>query len=370
MSARALRDRYDAELQARGFTADAAQVAAVERLEKLRRALVRAAQQDASTARRLLTRLTQRGAAAKPPRGVYLWGGVGRGKTWLMDLFFHSLPFEQKRRSHFHRFMHDVHADLQQHRDTPDPLALVAARIAGRTRVLCFDELFVTDIADAMLLGGLFKHLFDHGVALVFTSNVPPKHLYRDGLQRQRFLPAIALLEEHLDVLNVDGGTDYRLRHLTEAPIYVVGTGADADARLAAIYEDLSDGDSDSDGYVRIEGRDIPVLRESENVLWFEFAALCDGPRSQNDYIEIAREYQTVIVSNVPTFGAQQDDAARRFIALVDEFYDRSVKLVVSAAAPATALYRGERLAFAFERTASRLMEMQSEEYLSQEHKP
>jgi cell division protein ZapE len=332
---------------------------------------MRAARADASTARRLLSRLTSRGAVAKPPRGVYLWGGVGRGKTWLMDLFFQSLPFEQKRRSHFHRFMHDVHADLRQHRDTPDPLALVAARIAGRARVLCFDELFVTDIADAMLLGGLFKHLTEHGVALVITSNVRPRDLYREGLQRQRFLPAIALLEQHLDVLNVDGGTDYRLRHLTEAPIYVVaGGGADADARLAGIYDDLSDGDSDSDGFVRIEGREIPVRRESENVIWFEFAALCDGPRSQNDYIEIAREYQTVIVSNVPTFSAQQDDAARRFIALVDEFYDRSVKLVVSAAAPADALYRGERLAFAFERTASRLTEMQSEEYLSQEHRP
>lgn len=370
MSARALRDRYDAELQARGFSADAAQVAAVERLEKLRRALVKAAQQDNSTARRLLNRLTQRGAAAKPPRGVYLWGGVGRGKTWLMDLFFQSLPFEQKRRSHFHRFMHDVHADLQQHRDTPDPLALVAARIAGRTRVLCFDELFVSDIADAMLLGGLFRHLSDHGVALVVTSNVRPKDLYRDGLQRQRFLPAIELLEQNLDVLNVDGGTDYRLRHLTEAPIYVVGGGADADTRLAAIYDDLSDGDSDSDGVVRIEGRDIPVRRESENVIWFDFAALCDGPRSQNDYIEIAREYQSVIVSDVPQFSAQQDDAARRFIALVDEFYDRSVKLVLSAAAPAESLYRGERLAFAFERTVSRLTEMQSEEYLAQEHRP
>ena len=178
---------------------------------------------DASTARRLLSRLTSRGAVAKPPRGVYLWGGVGRGKTWLMDLFFQSLPFEQKRRSHFHRFMHDVHADLRQHRDTPDPLALVAARIAGRARVLCFDELFVADIADAMLLGGLFKHLFEHRVALVITSNVRPKDLYREGLQRQRFLPAIALLEQHLDFLNVDGGTDYRLRQLTEAPIYVVG---------------------------------------------------------------------------------------------------------------------------------------------------
>lgn len=363
-----LRDRYLAELTARGFQSDPAQVRAIERLDKLRRALLRADRDDRrAPAAAIWRRVTgRRGAAA--PRGVYLWGGVGRGKTWLMDLFFQSLAIERKRRSHFHRFMHEVHAQLRAHRDTPDPLALVAAHIAGRARVLCFDELYVSDIADAMLLGGLFRQLIDHGVSLVFTSNVPPSGLYRDGLQRQRFMPAIELLERELDVLAVDGGTDYRLRQLTQAPIYLDSSLPDCRARLEALFDDLADGEIYSDPSIEIEGRPIAVVRESDNVVWFEFGAICEGPRSQNDYIEIAREYQSVIVSNVPRFDAGQDDAARRFIALVDEFYDRGVKLVLSAAAPPEDLYRGERLRFEFGRTASRLIEMQSEEYLAREH--
>jgi cell division protein ZapE len=362
-----LRDRYQAELAARGFRSDAAQLRAIDRLDKLRRALLRADRADRAPARVLWRRVTgQRRAAA--PRGVYLWGGVGRGKTWLMDIFFQSLPLEQKRRSHFHRFMHDVHAELRAHRDTPDPLALVAARLAGRARILCFDELYVSDIADAMLLGGLFHQLIDHGVALVFTSNVPPSGLYRDGLQRQRFLPAIELLERELDIVAVDGGTDYRLRQLTQAPIYVDSVDPACRQRLGELFDELADGEIYSDPTIEIEGRAIAVVRESDNVVWFEFAAICDGPRSQNDYIEIAREYQSVIISGVPQFDASCDDSARRFIALVDEFYDRGVKLVLSAAAPPNELYRGERLRFEFARTASRLIEMQSAEYLAREH--
>lgn len=362
-----LRARYQAELAARGFGSDPAQLRAIDRLEKLRRALLRADRTDRASARVLWRRLTgQRRAAA--PRGVYMWGGVGRGKTWLMDLFFQSLPIEHKRRSHFHRFMHDVHAELREHRNTPDPLALVAARLAGRARILCFDELYVSDIADAMLLGGLFHQLINHGVALVFTSNVPPAGLYRDGLQRQRFLPAIELLERELDILAVDGGTDYRLRQLTQAPIYVDSADAASLERLGALFDELADGEIYSDPTIEIEGRAIAVIRESDNVVWFDFAAVCDGPRSQNDYIEIAREYQTVIVSDVPQFDASRDDAARRFIALVDEFYDRGVKLVLSAATPPAQLYRGERLKFEFARTASRMIEMQSAEYLAREH--
>jgi cell division protein ZapE len=362
-----LRDRYLSELAARGFISDAAQLRAIERLDKLRRSLLRADREDRAPARVLWRRVTGQ-RRAKAPRGVYLWGGVGRGKTWLMDLFFHSLAIEQKRRSHFHRFMHDVHAELRAHRNTPDPLALVAARLAGRARVVCFDELYVSDIADAMLLGGLFRRLIDHGVALVFTSNVPPSGLYRDGLQRQRFLPAIELLERELDVIAVDGGTDYRLRQLTQAPIYLDSADPGCRDRLGALFAELADGETYSDPTIDIEGRAIAVVRESDNVVWFEFAAICDGPRSQDDYIEIAREYQSVIVSGVPQFDASSDDAARRFIALVDEFYDRGVKLVLSAAAPAAELYRGERLRFEFARTASRLIEMQSAAYLAREH--
>ena len=364
-----LRERYMGELASRGFHDDPAQLRAIERLDRLRRALLRAERAERAPARALWRKMTgQRRAAA--PRGVYLWGGVGRGKTWLMDLFFHSLPIEQKRRSHFHRFMHEVHAELRAQRDTADPLALVAARLAGRARVLCFDELYVSDIADAMLLGGLFGRLIDHGVALVFTSNVPPSGLYRDGLQRQRFLPAIALLEQQLDVLAVGGATDYRLRQLTQAPIYLDSATPGCHEQLAALFAELADGEIYSDPVIQIEGRPIAVVQESDNVVWFEFAAICDGPRSQNDYIEIAREYQSVIVSDVPQFDAGLDDAARRFIALVDEFYDRGVKLVVSAARPPGTLYRGERLRFEFARTASRLIEMQSAEYLAREHQP
>lgn len=369
-AAGSLRDRYAEELAARGFRADPAQQKAIDRLDRLRRGLLRAEKTDRSALRSVWKRVSGGTRAAAAPRGVYLWGGVGRGKTWLMDLFYQSLPFEARRRHHFHRFMQEVHAGLREHRDTPDPLALVAARIAGRTRVLCFDELFVSDIADAMILGSLFQHLIGHGVALVFTSNVPPRELYRDGLQRQRFMPAIELLEQRLDVLCVDGGVDYRLRQLTQAPIYLDSTAPDCDARLQQLFDELSDGETYSDPAIEIEGRAIAVRRESENVVWFDFAAICEGPRSQDDYIEIAREYQSVLVSGVPVFGAESDNAARRFIALVDEFYDRCVKLVVSAAAPPAQLYRGERLRFEFARTESRLIEMQSAEFLAREHRP
>ena len=318
---------------------------------------------------RLLSRLAKR-KAEKPEKGLYLWGTVGRGKTWLMDLFFHSLPFEAKRRRHFHRFMYDVHAQLKKLGSRESPLELVADEIARDTRVLCFDEFFVSDIADAMMLGGLMKALFARGVTLVATSNVAPKDLYKDGLQRQRFLPAIKLLEENTQVLAVGGNTDYRLRQLTEAGTYLDSADPQARARLEALFEDLSDSDPGTDATVQIAGRKIPVVKESENVVWFEFEALCEGPRSQNDYIEIAREYQSVILSNVPRLPATRENAARRFIALVDELYDRHVNLIVSAATPPASLYQGEKLAFEFQRTVSRLTEMQSEEYLATEHRP
>ncbi|MFO1427258.1 MAG: cell division protein ZapE [Steroidobacteraceae bacterium] len=365
-----LRQQYARAVKAHGFGEDPAQRQAIELLERVRRDLQRAGQREETIAQKLLKKLTPGSAAAVPAvRGAYLWGGVGRGKTWLMDLFFQSLPFERKRRSHFHRFMHDVHEQLKAHKRKPDPLAHVAADIAASARVICFDELFVTDIADAMILGTLFGHLVGRGVTLVFTSNVPPSGLYRDGLQRQRFLPAIALLEQHTEVLNVDGGTDYRLRQLTQAAIYVQSGSPQAAAQLDALFEDLADGPGDAGGSIEIEGRRIAVRRESENVVWFDFDAICDGPRGKDDYIEIAREYQSVVISGVPVFDETRENAARRFIALVDEFYDRRVKLIVSAAAAPTQLYRGSKLRFEFERTASRLIEMQSEEYLASEHR-
>jgi cell division protein ZapE len=364
-----LEEAYRQQLKERGFHADPAQEAAVAALNDLRQRLLKKERTSASGASRLLSRLGKR-KPVKPEKGLYLWGGVGRGKTWLMDLFFHSLPFEAKRRRHFHRFMYDVHSQLRQLANRESPLEQVAESIARQTHVLCFDELFVADIADAMILSTLLEALFRRGVSLVATSNVPPKDLYKEGLQRARFLPAIKLLEDNTKVLAVDGGTDYRLRQLTQAGTYIDTSTPDADARIGALFNELSDSDPDEAGTVEIEGRSIPVVKESENVIWFDFEALCEGPRSQNDYIEIAREYQSVIVSHVPVLTAQRENAARRFIALVDELYDRHVNLIVSAAAAPAELYKGDRLGFEFQRTISRLTEMQSEEYLASEHRP
>jgi cell division protein ZapE len=367
-AATGLRATYAEHLRERGFKEDAAQLAAVAQLDDLRTRLLES-HASASFTDEWLTRLGVRKRRG-PQRGVYLHGGVGRGKTWLMDLFFQSLPFPEKRRRHFYRFMHDVHDELKKLARRESPLDRVADRIAREARILCFDELFVTDIADAMILGNLFGALFKRGVTLVATSNVPPRELYKGGLQRERFLPAIDLLEKHTRVVPVAGDTDYRLRQLTQAGTYLSSKSPDTPQRLAALFTELADGDPGNTGSVEIEDRRIPIVKESDNVVWFEFSALCEGPRSQNDYIEIARDYQSVILSNVPTFSSRKEDSARRFIALVDEFYDRNVNLVVSAAAPPADLYKGERLAFEFQRTSSRLVEMQSEEYLAREHRP
>ncbi|MGB6451717.1 MAG: cell division protein ZapE [Steroidobacteraceae bacterium] len=354
-------ERYARQLAARGFQSDPAQLTAVAKLDDLRERLI------ASRARK---RWPRRGRRAKPERGLYLWGGVGRGKTWLMDLFFESLPFPQARRTHFHRFMHDVHAALKELRDLADPLEHLAERMAIDTWVLCFDELAVADIADAMILGGLLTGLTSRGVSLVATSNVPPQDLYRGGLQRQRFLPAIELIERHTEVLEVAGTTDYRLRRLTHAGTYLASDAPDSAQRLQALFDELAGHSAAAGGSIDIEGRPIPVVGRGHGAVWFDFEALCAGPRSQDDYIEIAREFGSVIVANVPVLDALHENEARRFIALVDELYDRGVNLIVSAAAPAAQLYRGERLALEYRRTASRLAEMQSAEYLAREHRP
>ena len=362
-----LRQRYERQLAQRGFHSDPAQLAALARLEDLRARLLAAEHAPGARLSRWLSEASGR-FQRTPVRGLYLWGGVGRGKTWLMDLFFASLPFTAKRRRHFHRFMQDVHvrlATLTRHRS---PLERVAAELAREAHVLCLDELYVADIGDAMILGGLVAGLFRRGVTLVTTSNTPPEELYRDGLQRQRFLPAIGLLERHLDVLRVDGGTDYRLRHLTQAGTYLPAGAPDTAARLAALFGSLSGNDGQLGGVLEVEGRRIPLLGVGGDAVWFEFAALCSGPRSQNDYIDIARSFQSVLVSEVPVMNARRDDEARRFMALIDELYDHNVNLVLSAYAPPAGLYQGERLSADFARTVSRLTEMQSEEYLAREH--
>lgn len=354
--------RYETDLARLGFVRDPAQREAVRALDGVYARLVHEA--PPAWWRRWIGRST----ASVP--GLYLWGGVGRGKTWLMDLFFESLPFAERRRQHFHRFMHDVHAQLAALKHERDPLEQVAETMARGTRVLCFDELQVSDIADAMILGNLFDALFRRAVTLVATSNNAPRELYRDGLQRARFVPAIALLERHLEVWRVAGATDYRLRALTRAGVYLPSGAADTPSRLEQLFARLSCDGAGVGGTIVIEGRPIAVIREAPGVLWCDFTALCSGPRSQDDYIEIAREYHSVIVSAVPVLETSADDEARRFIALIDEFYERNVKVIVSAAAAATGLYRGERLAAPFERTVSRLIEMQSAEYLAREHKP
>jgi cell division protein ZapE len=362
-------ERYRAELERPGFVHDPAQERAVLALQHLWEALVD--RPGPGPLRRLFAALGGDPAGGREPvRGLYLWGGVGRGKTHLMDLFFESLPFESKQRTHFHRFMQQVHHQLRELTGQKNPLRIVGERIAATTRVLCFDEFFVADITDAMLLAGLLHELFARGVTLVATSNVEPTNLYRDGLQRQRFLPAIALLERHTEVLNVDGGIDHRLRLLEQAELYHCPLDDGADASLARSFASLAPEAGRENVAIEVEGRPIRVRRLAENVAWFDFAELCEGPRSQNDYIWLAREFPAVLLGSVPVLDSSRDDAARRLVNLVDEFYDRSVKLVVSAAAPPSGLYTGSRLGFEFQRTASRLIEMQSHEYLARAHRP
>ena len=350
-----------------GLSDDAAQSRAVQVLDRVGREL---AGRPPRRMPRLLRRFLPGQPASPPVRGAYLWGGVGRGKTLVMDVFFEWLPFDDKRRYHFHRLMSRVHRRLAQLRDAPDPLSIVAAEIAKEARVVCFDEFFVSDIADAMLLGRLVESLIEQGVTLVATSNSAPKDLYRGGLQRERFLPAIDLLVQHTEVVHVDGLVDFRLRVLEAAEIWHAPLDSTADANLERYFRDIAPDRGTSNGRLEILGRRIPVRRLAEGVAWFDFTALCDGPRSQEDYIEIARSFQTVIVSGVPQLDESRENPARRFVALVDEFYDRRVNLIVSAALPINRIYSGSRLQREFERTRSRLLEMQSIEYLAAGHLP
>ncbi|HET6913215.1 MAG TPA: cell division protein ZapE [Rhodanobacteraceae bacterium] len=303
------------------------------------------------------------------PQGIYLWGTVGRGKTMLMDLFVESLPPGTALRVHFHRFMLDVHAQLRKLGERRDPLREVAAQLARKARVLCLDEFQVEDIGDAMILANLLRALFREGVALVTTSNTPPRDLYRDGLQRARFLPAIALLERHCDVLEIVSPHDWRLRALTQARVYLTPLSEQGEHALAALFEGLARGPVQQGGALDINDRAIPVRRACAQAAWFDFDALCEGPRGSADYIELARGFPAILVSGVPQFTPLREDAARRFIQLVDELYDRRVKLALSAAVPAIELYDGTRLRAAFTRTASRLIEMQSAQYLAEPHR-
>ncbi len=355
------------EITAQRLEADPAQLAAAARLDELSAAL-RAASRTRGPLH-WLRRSWPGGGGAPAPRGIYLWGGVGRGKTCLLDLFYASLDFPERERTHFYRFMRDVHAGLRQVRRRADPLQSVAQRLAERTRVICLDEFFVADIADAMILAALLDGLFRRGVTLVATSNQPPRGLYPDGLQRQRFVPAIDLLEKHVDVLHVDGPVDYRLRRLEKAHTYFDSALDDTDARLRRLFDALTQGVTSGPVQLAVGNREISARDTGAGAVWFEFDALCATARSADDYIELARLYPTIFIAHVPQLQDTDDDAARRLLVLIDELYDRGVKVVISARSAPGELYQGRRLRLEFQRAASRLTEMQSQQYLGREHR-
>jgi len=361
-------DRYLDGVAAHRWESDPTQLALLPEFDRMHAALCAEPAVGSGLFGRLKSLLANEPATAVP--GLYLWGSVGRGKTFLMDLFVASLPHGIARRRHFHRFMAEVHESLRALGERQSPLDEVAQELAAHCRVLCLDEFLVNDIGDAMILANLLQALFERGVALVTTSNTAPANLYRDGLQRARFLPAIALIERHCHVVEMASSRDWRLRALAQASVYHYPPGAEAHRALERIFANQASGEVREGGGIRINGREIALCRRADNILWFDFPALCEGPRAVVDYIELAKAGPAVIIANVPQFTVYSEDAARRFVQLVDEFYDRRVKLVLSAAAPITELYDGERLRAEFGRTESRLIEMQSEDYLASAHLP
>jgi cell division protein ZapE len=356
-----VREFYAHALTQRGYQSDEAQLRAVERLQRCYDEWVAYKSQRSNKLKRLISR-------PEVPRGVYMWGGVGRGKSFLMDSFYSVVPVTRKTRLHFHEFMRGVHRQLDDLKGVADPLDEVARRIAKKYRLICFDEFHVSDIADAMILYNLLKALFDNGVSFVMTSNYAPDTLYPDGLHRDRILPAIALLKDKLDVMNVDAGVDYRKRVLEQVEAYHTPLGAEADHALRNAFANLAE-TADEDPHIRIEARDIKALRRAGGVIWFDFATLCGGPRSQNDYLEIASQFHTVILSAVPRMSASMSSEARRFTWLVDVLYDHKVKLLMSAEVEPDELYTEGMLANEFHRTVSRIIEMQSSEYMESERR-
>ncbi|OOG49601.1 cell division protein ZapE [Rhodanobacter sp. C01] len=359
--------RYQEGVAAHRWESDPTQLALLPEFDRMHAALCVPPETHNGLFGRLKSLLGNDQIEAVP--GLYLWGTVGRGKTFLMDLFVASLPHGVALRRHYHRFMGEVHDSLRALGERQNPLVEVAAGLAERCRVLCLDEFLVNDIGDAMILANLLDALFARGVTLVTTSNTAPANLYKDGLQRARFLPAIALIEQRCHVVEMASSHDWRLRALAQAPVYLTPPGAEVHRALERIFSSQASGPIQQDGSLQINGRAIPFRKCADNILWFDFDALCEGPRAVADYIALAKAGPAIIIANVPQFTIYSEDAAKRFVQLVDEFYDRHVKLVLSAAAPITELYDGERLRAEFGRTESRLIEMQSKDYLALEHR-
>ncbi len=355
------RVRYQADLRKDGFLHDPAQERAVEHTQRLYEEL-------------LLGRCGRSWWSGwlgrrRAPRGLYLWGGPGRGKTYLVDSFFDCLPFHEKRRIHFHRFMLAVHRQLGELPKTPNPLVIIARQLAAEVRVLCLDEFHVYDIADAMLLDGLLKAMFEQGITLVTTSNIEPDRLYQDGLQRDRFLLAIERIKQHLEQVQLDAQTDYRTRTLERSGTYRVAVDGEGTHWLNRHLQELAPRQVRRDALLPVNGRSIPARILAEGVAWFGFVELCRRPCSTRDYLELAQLFHTLLIEDVPVFGEADDEAARRFIHLIDALYDHQVKLVISAAAEPDSLYRSGRLGGLFARTASRLAEMRSRQYLALPHR-
>ena len=356
-----VRQAYEAELVARGYQSDPAQLRAVEALDRCASEWATYKSQRSNALKKLINR-------PEIPRGVYMYGGVGRGKSFLMDCFFNAVPLRRKTRLHFHEFMREVHRELAELQGTVNPLEELGRRIAKRYKLICFDEFHVADITDAMILHRLLVALFDNDVGFVTTSNFRPNDLYPGGLHRDRILPAIELLNQRLEVVNVDNGTDYRRRTLEQVKLYLTPNGAAADKEMRHAFERLAES-ADENPVLHIEAREIHARRKAGGVVWFDFKTLCGGPRSQNDYLEIASQFHTVLLSDVPHMPVRMASEARRFTWLIDVFYDRRVKLIMSAEVPPEALYTEGPLAHEFPRTVSRLNEMQSTEFLAQERR-
>lgn len=367
---------YQQALDAGDYQPDAVQRQTVEALAAIQQALI---ERDQSTPvvenrglRGRLQSLWGKSVAKpqEPVQGLYMWGGVGRGKTWLMDLFFHSIPGERKLRLHFHRFMLRVQEELVALQGQENPLEIIADGFKNEADVLCFDEFFVSDITDAMLLGTLLQALFARGITLVSTSNIPPDNLYHNGLQRARFLPAIDLIKRYCTVMNVDAGIDYRLRTLTQAGLYFTPMTTETRQRMDEMFAKLAGSVGEINPVLEINHRPLPALCSSGGVLAVEFSVLCEEARSQLDYIALSRRYHTVFLHHVKKMDTLNENTARRFLALVDEFYERHVKLIISAELSMFEIYQGDHLKFEYQRCLSRLQEMQSEDYLRLEHLP